>query len=172
MTFAPNPVDVADLCRTFVEEQRSTTNGECVIRLTVVGNLEGAVSDAPLLRHILSNLLSNACKYSEPNSPVELRVEREGRMVRFCVEDHGIGIPEADQTHLFTNFTQTSNVGQRPGTGLGLVVVQRCVHLHGGTVHLTSKPGAGTTVIVELPVFPEPESESDLEPATRPLNRP
>lgn len=164
MTFTPEPVNIEELCRTMLDEVRSATSGRCPVELTVEGALEGAVSDAGLLRHILSNLLSNACKYSDPGSPVHLRISREGGMARFVVEDHGIGIPEAEQAQLFTRFTRASNVGTRPGTGLGLVVVQRCVQLHGGQVHLTSAEGAGTTVTVELPLFPE--SSLSQEPAT------
>jgi len=106
-----------------------------------------------VVRHILSNLLSNACKYSHPGSPVDFTLSREGNDARLVIADQGIGIPEADQRRLFTSFTRGSNVGPRPGTGLGLVVVRRCVDLHGGRMSLTSAPGRGTTVTVDLPVF-------------------
>jgi signal transduction histidine kinase len=71
------------------------------------------------------------------------------------IRDRGIGIPLEDQARLFTSFTRGRNVGSRPGTGLGLVIVQRSVQLHGGTLLLASKPGEGTTVTVTLPTFPE-----------------
>jgi signal transduction histidine kinase len=73
--------------------------------------------------------------------------------VRFTVRDHGIGIPSEDQKKLFGTFTRGSNVGERPGTGLGLMIVKRCVELHGGTIELKSAPGKGTTVIVRLPML-------------------
>ena len=69
------------------------------------------------------------------------------------VSDHGIGISEEDQRQLFKAFHRGSNVGTRPGTGLGLLLVKRCAELHGGSVQLDSRVGEGTTVKVELPVF-------------------
>jgi signal transduction histidine kinase len=65
----------------------------------------------------------------------------------------GIGIPEADQEWLFNAFHRGRNVGDRPGTGLGLVIVRRCVDLHGGTINVDSKPGEGTSVTLRLPIF-------------------
>jgi signal transduction histidine kinase len=69
------------------------------------------------------------------------------------VQDHGIGIPPADLEWICSAFHRGRNVGQRPGTGLGLVIVQRCVELHGGTLDLASTEGQGTTVTVRLPLF-------------------
>jgi signal transduction histidine kinase len=110
------------------------------------------------LRPIFTNLLSNAVKYSEPGRPVEFRLERDGRDVVCTVRDHGIGIPEADQAWLFNAFHRGSNVGPRAGTGLGLVIVKRCVELHGGMIHVESKLGEGTVVTVRLGVFPLSQS--------------
>jgi len=69
------------------------------------------------------------------------------------VEDMGIGIPDADQTSIFIAFQRGGNVGERPGTGLGLMLVKRCVELHGGRVSIVSQLGKGTTVTVRLPLF-------------------
>ncbi len=160
MQFTPTPLDLEKLCRTLSDELRSATNAACPIRFTALTPLGGAVSDESLLRHILSNLLSNAVKYSEPGSEVMFTAGREGDSVIFTVRDRGIGIPEEDQARLFESFSRGSNVGQRPGTGLGLVVVQRCVQLHGGSIKLESKRGAGTTVTVSLPVFGAPPTSS------------
>jgi len=154
LPFAPAPLDLEKICRELADELRSATGGVCPIVLEAVPPLNGAVSDEPLLRHILGNLLSNACKYSHPGAPVRFTVSRVGDRALFVVADRGIGIPEADRERLFTTFTRGSNVGQRPGTGLGLVVVRRCVQLHGGTLRLESETGQGTTATVELPVFP------------------
>ena len=69
------------------------------------------------------------------------------------VRDSGIGISDEDQQQLFKAFHRGGNVGTRPGTGLGLLVVKRCADLHHGQVQVESKIGKGTTVTVELPVF-------------------
>jgi len=121
--------------------------------------------DEGLLRHVLNNLLSNAVKYSPEGTPVEFRVEPADREVVFTVRDRGLGIPVEDRGRLFQAFTRGSNVGDTPGTGLGLVIVQRCLTLHGGTINLDSAPGAGTTVTVRLPLLPH--TGSDTPPIRR-----
>lgn len=163
MQFSPTPMDVERFCRTLCDEMQSATKGTSPIEFSVSTSLEGAVSDEAILRHILSNLLSNAVKYSEPGSPVEFAALRQGASLVMIIRDHGIGIPAEEQDRLFTSFTRASNVGTRPGTGLGLVVVQRCVQLHGGTLTLTSVVDLGTTVTVTLPVFDvTPSQDSTL----------
>jgi signal transduction histidine kinase len=108
--------------------------------------------DAALLRHILGNLLSNAVKYSPAGSPVELTLRQEEDVAVIVIQDHGIGIPEADQARLYEAFHRASNVGETPGTGLGLLLVKRCVELHHGSIHMQSQEGTGTTFTVRLPL--------------------
>jgi signal transduction histidine kinase len=112
-----------------------------------------AAADERLLAHILTNLLSNAVKYSDPGGCVRFVVERDSAEARFVIRDEGIGIPENDQQMLFTAFHRGANVGSRAGTGLGLLLVKRCVELHQGKVRIESQIGNGTTVTVKLPVF-------------------
>ena len=71
----------------------------------------------------------------------------------FNVCDQGIGISAEDQKFVFEAFYRGKNIGDRPGSGLGLVVVKRCVEFHAGTIRLQSAPGAGTTVTVRIPLF-------------------
>ena len=103
-------------------------------------------------RHIFTNLLSNAVKYSEPGKPVRVRVQRENGTLNCEVQDNGIGIPECDRQMLFTAFQRGTNVGERQGSGLGLVIVKRCLELHGGRISVESEVGKGTTISVRLPV--------------------
>ncbi len=110
-------------------------------------------ADESLLRHIFTNLLSNALKYSAPGEPVRLRVTREGAEAVFEISDHGIGIPPEDHEKLFFEFHRGANVGNRPGTGIGLVIVKRCVELHGGILAFQTRPEGGTTFTVRLPLF-------------------
>ena len=72
----------------------------------------------------------------------------------FVVRDEGIGIPEQDLPVLFETFRRGSNVGQTPGTGLGLVIVKQSVELHRGTITVESFEGGGTTFTVEIPFSP------------------
>jgi PAS domain S-box-containing protein len=164
MKFTPVPVDLEKICRTLCDELRSATGAACTIHFQPKSSLDNAVSDEAIIRHILTNLLSNACKYSDPGSSVDFFAERRVDDVIFTVRDYGIGIPHEDQTRLFTSFTRGRNVGTRPGTGLGLVIVQRCVQLVGGTLHLESTVGEGTTVTVSLPVFHHPQVSSPPSP--------
>ena len=78
---------------------------------------------------------------------------RDSGKVLCVIRDEGIGISEEDQQMLFTAFHRGANVGNRAGTGLGLLLVKRCVELHQGKVRIESKVGRGTTVTARLPVF-------------------
>jgi signal transduction histidine kinase len=152
MEFQPAPLDLASFCRRLVDEMLSATHRRCPIHLTV-GYLPPSVEgDERLLRHIFTNLLTNAVKYSEPGVPVSFSLRVEERELVCAIQDAGVGIPEADMEWLFKAFHRGRNVGQRPGSGLGLVIVKRCVELHGGRIKVDSKAGAGTTVTVRLPL--------------------
>ncbi|MBS1583192.1 MAG: PAS domain-containing sensor histidine kinase [Bacteroidetes bacterium] len=105
--------------------------------------------DRKLLHNVLLNLLSNAIKYSELEIGVKSEVRGSSVMVR--VEDHGIGIPQAEQGRLFGRFFRASNVGDVRGTGLGLTIVQRYVQLMGGTIEVASTEGVGTNITVRVP---------------------
>ena len=151
--FKPATLDLGRFCRRIVDEVLSATNRSCGIELSLASPTLSAQADERLLNHIFTNLLSNAVKYSESGSIVSFTVERDGADAVCTIRDRGIGISVQDQQHLFKAFHRGSNVGTRPGTGLGLLLVKRCVKLHHGTVQLASKVGEGTTVTVRLPVF-------------------
>lgn len=156
MDFKPASLDLRGFCGRLVEEVQSATNRVCQIDLTFQDAASAAHCDERLLRHILLNLLTNAVKYSETGRAVEFAVQKEERDAVCEIRDHGIGIPEGDLPWLFNAFHRGRNVGQRPGTGLGLVIVKRCVELHGGTIKVESKAGEGTLMTVRLPVFGPP----------------
>lgn len=153
LEFQPTALDLNGFCRRVVDEVLSATSRRCFIDLSLGTALPEAKADEGLLGHIFTNLLSNAVKYSEAGEAVHFAVARDGRDVVCTVQDHGIGISEADQQQMFNAFHRGSNVGNRPGTGLGLLLVKRCTELHGGQVRVESKVGGGTTVTVKLAVF-------------------
>jgi signal transduction histidine kinase len=152
LAFRPTSLNLFALCEKLVDESLSATNRRCPIQLTFDDTSAVTSTDESLLRHILTNLLSNAVKYSPPGAPVELTGRHEGPNTVLTIRDHGIGIPEADLPKLFEAFHRAPNVGDIQGTGLGLVIVKRCVDLHGGTIEVTSNVGEGTSFIVRLPV--------------------
>jgi PAS domain S-box-containing protein len=153
MLCEPTPLDLAALGRRLTAEVLSATHRQCPIRLNVAPDSVEAWADEKLLRHVFTNLLSNAIKYSPPGKEVLFEIVREDDDALCRVCDQGIGIPEADREWLFEAFRRGRNVGERPGTGLGLTIVKRCVELHGGGITLESKLGEGTTVTVRLPLF-------------------
>jgi signal transduction histidine kinase len=147
------PLDLAILTGKLTDETLSATVRKCPIHLIVGENLTGATGDESLLRHIMSNLLSNAVKYSSNGRPVEFSVLRENNEAVFTFRDQGIGIPQFDQPRIFEAFHRAANAGQTQGTGLGLLIVKRCVELHDGRIAFQSCEGTGTTFTVRLPLF-------------------
>ena len=153
MTCRPVALDLTVFGRRLADEVISATNARCPIEFSAVGPVEDARADDGLLRHIFTNLLNNASKYSPPGTPVEFRVEARGRLAIFTGRDRGIGIPEADARALCQAFPRGRYVGDTPGTGLGMTIVKRCVELHGGRIGFESREGQGTTFWVALPLL-------------------
>ncbi|MBD2509201.1 hybrid sensor histidine kinase/response regulator [Nostoc muscorum FACHB-395] len=147
-------IDLEAFCRQMVEEVRLIANEK---HLTLVfasfGQLDEALWDESLLRHILGNLLSNAIKYSLPGGIVRFELIGQEKTVIFRIQDSGIGIPQEDQRRLFQPFQRADNVGNIPGTGLGLAIVKKCVDAHGGEIIVNSQVEVGTTFTVTLPLI-------------------
>jgi PAS domain S-box-containing protein len=152
MEFKPAALDLRAFARSLVEEVLSATNRRCPIQLSLSEMPVEIQADERLLRHIFTNLLTNAIKYSDGTRVVRFEAGCTGTEIVFAIRDEGIGIPEADREWLFTAFHRGHNVDDRPGTGLGLVIVKRCVQLHGGKINVESKVGEGTKVTVSLPL--------------------
>ena len=121
--------------------------------------------DRDRVAQVISNLLSNAAKYSGDEHVITLSAEAESGALTFAVKDSGIGLSEEDQQNLFTPFFRASNEATQAeaGSGLGLVIVKSIVELHGGDVSLESKEGVGTTVSVTFPDCTDAPSEAYLE---------
>lgn len=151
--FKPLPFDLAAFCNRVKDEMETATNRSCPIHLEIKKIPAKAIGDETVLRHILSNLLSNAIKYSAPGKSVHLTVSKRAEDAVFQIVDGGCGIPEADRKRLFQAFHRGSNVRQISGTGLGLLIVQRCIDLHGGDIEFQSVEGQGTTFTVRVRLF-------------------
>ncbi len=111
--------------------------------------------DKKFLKNIFFNLLSNAIKYSDAGTPIECETSLKEDKLLIRITDHGIGIPEEEQQHLFTRFFRAHNVENIQGTGLGLNIVKRYVELMRGAISFESELGKGTTFFVELPLLQE-----------------
>lgn len=151
IAFHPQPLQPMSLIAETIEEVRLAVAASH--EFTVVYDVSDRLValDRRLFKHILTNLLMNAVKYSPDQ--VEIRIETYFHPDQFelRVIDHGIGISESDQAHLFESFFRGSNVGAIHGTGLGLRIVWDYVQLHQGTIRCQSQLGQGSTFIVTIP---------------------
>jgi len=146
-------VDVGELLSRSASRLRAA-HPDRALRVEIAGELPAVHGDPVLLRRVVDNLLENAHKYSErPNDPIEL-VARTNGAVEIDVIDKGVGIAEADLGRVFRPFFRADRSRTRAtgGLGLGLALAKRIVDAHGGSIELTSKPGAGTRARVRLPI--------------------
>jgi PAS domain S-box-containing protein len=148
--FTPAPAAVPSLLVQVAAELDQANPQAARIAIECDGLEERRLVDVQLVRHILVNLLSNALKYSAPDSPVACAASADGVHLHLRVQDRGIGIPPADLPNLFQSFHRGTNVGNIQGTGIGLHVVKECVDLHQGRIDVESEPGRGTTFRVTL----------------------
>ncbi len=108
--------------------------------------------DQDMLRNVLINLLSNAIKYSPEDSKIKFTLDTAmSPHIRFTIEDQGLGIPKADQKHLFNKFFRATNVTPIQGTGLGLNIIKRYLDLMQGEISFKSQENKGSTFTVTLP---------------------
>lgn len=144
--------DPADQINKLIEEVVLNAHFSHNIDLTVVGEPHECYLDRKLFRQIVSNVLTNSIKYSEPGSSIGVQLAYIGGSIRIIVKDQGIGIPEQDLKQMFQAFYRARNVGDRHGTGLGLSIVKRSVDAHNGSIEIDSKENMGTTVSIILDV--------------------
>lgn len=147
----PKLIDVERFCRQVLDEIQINSVNPRIILFSSQGDCKTLNLDAKLLRSILHNLLTNAIKYSAQERDIQLRLTCASEVVTFQIFDTGIGIPYSDHPHVFEAFYRGTNVGDTPGSGLGLTVVKKCVDLHGGSITFTSEVGIGTTFTVSIP---------------------
>ena len=125
------------------------------------------LADKLRLAQVMSNLLSNACKYSLEGAQVTVRAREEAAGVRIDVSDNGTGISPEDQARLFTKFfrADSSSTREVSGSGLGLYITKHLIEAHGGRIWATSQLGQGTTFSI---IWPKADQEADVPAAQRP----
>ena len=117
-----------------------------------VGTIRG---DERKIRQVLLNLLSNAIKFTPEGGRIEVSAAPADGAVEVSVSDTGVGIAPEDQEAVFEEFRQVgASAAKQEGTGLGLALCRKFVHLHGGTISVTSQVGAGSTFTFTIPVKP------------------
>jgi len=152
LVFKPKPLNLEQYCRHLIEEIQLSVGTQHHLKFTCQGTPYPLNLDEKLMHSTLSNLLSNAVKYSPNGGIVSVGLKFQINTVQIKVQDEGIGILPEDQPKLFEPFHRGKNIRTIPGTGLGLVVVKKCVELHQGTIEINSEMGIGTTCVVTLPV--------------------
>jgi signal transduction histidine kinase len=152
----PAAVNVEDMLRDAVNRLAPlAAEAHIVLEITVVPDLPFLYVDAELIRRVLSNLLDNAIKFTPDNGHIRvwasLDAQSDPPAVLIGVSDNGPGIPAEEQHRLFEKFQQTSVVGRRTGTGLGLPFCKLAVEAHGGQIWAESEVGKGSTFAMRLP---------------------
>jgi len=122
------------------------------VRVQIPEGLPQVSADPNRLERILTNLLSNALKYSEPETEVFVGAERQDGMVRVWVSDSGVGIAEEDIPQLFQRFYRAKSGRKAEGLGLGLYITRMLVEAHGGKIWVESDLGKGSTFSFTLPL--------------------
>jgi signal transduction histidine kinase len=160
-------VDVYAIAEDVVRELRVTAESKA-LTMRLSGVEAFAFADPRRVRQVLSNLASNAIKFTSSGS-VNVEVTPNGDWVRVSVRDTGPGIAMDEHESIFEEYRQSGDVSaQRAGTGLGLAITRRLVEAHGGKVELESHLGVGSTFTITFPVDPPPGvSRSRSEPPGR-----
>lgn len=153
LDFSPGRHDLLTLCRDIIESFELVHHQTHRFAFHSPQAEIRAEFDEKLLRRALSNLVSNAVKYSPAGGEIRVRVQLAGQRARITVTDPGIGIPADDAEFLFMAFHRAGNVGSVSGSGLGLAIAKQAIELHGGDIGFTSEPNIGTTFQVTLPGY-------------------
>ena len=171
------PIDVVDLARQVLErfEDLAAYAPRHTLVLDASQSVVG-VWDPVQLDHVVTNLVSNALKYSPAGGEVRVTIAALDGWVNLQVSDQGVGIAAPDQARLFEPFARGAHIESGvEGTGLGLYITAGIVRRHGGDLRIDSAEGRGTTVIVRLPRTPpdatqappawgDPDRRADAEP--------
>jgi signal transduction histidine kinase len=153
MELKQDPLSPRDVVAGCVERVRPLAERK-QIEITVE-ELPGDIvaGDRELMEYAFYNLLTNAVKYSPPNTRVRVDGRRDGDRLQVSVRDQGIGIDEKEVRKIFQKFYRTKNAEQsgEAGTGIGLSIVEQIILQHGGAIDVTSSPGHGSCFTVALP---------------------
>ena len=139
------------------------TAGSRKIELHVTDDLPPCRFDRDKLMQVLTNVLSNAIKYSSDATPIRVRAEtwldaRSQPWIAVATDDGGIGMSEEQIERIFERFYRADPSGKVPGSGLGMSLVREIIDLHAGQIKITSSPGFGTTVTILLPAVSKSSS--------------
>ena len=163
MALYPQHVDTTTLVAASLQDTAASV-AERRVRIDVDGQVSRVVADPDRAIQVLTNLITNAVKFSEPGSVVEVSTTESGRSVRFEVRDHGPGLPADQLEVIFEPFRQAdaSDTRRHGGTGLGLAICRGLVEQHGGRIWGENHPDGGATFSFTLPLAPTEEMISSV----------
>lgn len=152
-TVHPRPMSLGELVDNAMENMypRTALTGQRIVCQLPETNAV-VLADPVYAVRVLTNLLSNASKYSQAGATIELRTELLGYDVKISIVDHGMGIPLEQQASIFERYYRASGNREQPGVGLGLAIAKAVVEAHSGTIGMSSQPGAGSTFWFTLPL--------------------
>ncbi|MBL7761251.1 MAG: PAS domain-containing protein [Sediminibacterium sp.] len=152
------PQNLSDLIHSVVNTYYlNQPDGRKLVVFEEISNRKVAL-DEMLFMHVLTNIISNAFKYSSGSQNPELYLIQKEAAAEIIIKDYGIGIPEDELDKVFKSFYRASNTITYQGSGLGLSVARQFMELMKGSIHLESKLGEGTTVTLRLPYIEEEPS--------------
>lgn len=149
------PVDAATLVKEVVESIRPQIESKKqTIDVVFSENIPALMADANRITQILTNLISNAHKYTQEKGIITIKVHVENNKLCIDINDTGIGLTKDDQNKLFTKFFRSDNPDAKKigGVGLGLWITRSLVEMHGGNITVSSIPGKGSTFSISLPL--------------------
>jgi signal transduction histidine kinase len=149
------PVKVTEVAEYIIaEEKKAIQEKEILVEMHFDDTIGMITTDRKLLSIVFQNLLSNAVKYTPAHGRIDFSIQKEGSKLMVKVADTGMGIPEAQQAHIFKKMFRADNARAQDseGTGLGLYIVKSIVELLKGEICFTSKEGVGTTFQITFPI--------------------
>lgn len=142
---------LAELAAEAMAELQALVPERRIVLVDETGDASWVECDPLLTTQIISNFLSNAAKYSEPDTLIEIRVFREGRMLSCSVTDHGRGISPEELPHVFDRYFRARTAADVVGTGIGMHIASQLASLQEGNVSAYSSLGRGSTFVMWLP---------------------
>ncbi len=142
--------DLVDLVNELIEDSFSQGKDPRIPAFSYSGFPRSVFVDQQLMRHALSNLISNALKFSQGKPTPQILLNFLKAKVQLSITDYGIGIPRNEKNRIFESFYRGSNTTEFQGTGLGLVISKEFVEMHRGKIWMTSVPGKKTVFTIEL----------------------
>ena len=152
LAIQPEPIDAASLVNESLRTLRPLVEGRKVeLDVQLNGDLPKVRADPERIQQVISNLVGNAIKFTQPGGKIVIAARRDDEDVVFSVADSGRGIPAEHLSKVFDRYWQSTRT-DRQGAGLGLAISKGIVEGHGGRIQIASKPGEGTRVEFTLPI--------------------